>query len=240
MSEILLVRHGQASFGTGNYDALSELGLRQAVRLGHYLVNAGYRLDGIYCGNLQRQIQTAAAVIQCYSAAGLPTLPLVQDPGFNEMDSEGQIQRFAPRLAQTDARVATLLQTAGGDKKAFQKLLRIVFGHWLEGTLTDGGLESWPGFKAEVLRALGAVREAQGRGATSIIFTSGGVIATLVADVLAMPDTAVYSVYEPVINCSITRLLCSSSRISLSSYNEYSYLQVAGADTLQADIISYR
>ncbi len=240
MSEILLVRHGQASFGSDNYDALSELGMRQAVRLGNYLVSAGYRFDGLYCGTLQRQIQTATAVIQCYADAKLQTVPLVQDPGFNEMDSEGQIRQLAPRLAQTDPRVANLLQSAHSDKKAFQKLLEIVFSHWLAGTADDNRLQSWPCFKAGVARALDNVRGAQGSGSTSIVFTSGGVIATVVADVLALADTSVYAFYEPVINCSITRLLYSSERISLSSYNEFSYLQLSGDEPLMADIISYR
>jgi broad specificity phosphatase PhoE len=240
MSEILLLRHGQASFGSDNYDALSELGLRQARRLGSYLLNAGYRLDGLYSGTLQRQRQTAAEVIQCYSDAGVQLAPALEDPGFNEMDSEGQIQLFAPQLAQVDARVAQLLDSAHSDKKAFQKLLKIVFNQWLEGAVLDNRLETWPQFKSQVLGALAAVQRAQSSGTTSAVFTSGGVIATLVAHVLAMPDTAVYSVYEPIINCSITRLLFSSERMSLSSYNEFSYLQVSGSDSHEPDIISYR
>jgi arginyl-tRNA--protein-N-Asp/Glu arginylyltransferase len=66
------------------------------------------------------------------------------------------------------------------------------------------------------------------------------VIATVVADVLAVADSSVYAFYEPVINCSITRLLYSSERISLSSYNEFSYLQLSGDEPPVADIISYR
>jgi broad specificity phosphatase PhoE len=240
MSEILLLRHGQASFGSENYDALSELGLRQARRLGSYLLNAGYRLDGLYSGTLQRQRQTAAEVIQSYSDAGVQLAPPQEDPGFNEMDSEGQIRLFAPQLAQVDARVAQLLDNAHSDKKAFQKLLKIVFNQWLDGAVVDNRLETWPRFKAQVLRALAAVRQAQGGGTTSAVFTSGGVIAALVAHVLAMPDTSVYSVYEPIVNCSITRLLFSSERMSLSSYNEFSYLQGSGSESPEPDIISYR
>ncbi len=240
MSEILLLRHGQASFGSENYDALSELGLRQARRLGSYLLNAGYRLDGLYSGTLQRQRQTAAEVIRCYREAGVQLGPPLEDPGFNEMDNEGQVQLFAPQLAQGDARVAQLLDNAHSDKKAFQKLLKIVFDQWLKGAVVDGRLDTWPQFKAQVLRALAAVQQAKGSGTTSAVFTSGGVIATLVAHVLAMPDTSVYSVYEPIVNCSITRLLFSSERMSLSSYNEFSYLQASGSESPEPGIISYR
>ena len=37
MSEILLVRHGQGSFGQGDYDNLSEKGQKQSLILADYL-----------------------------------------------------------------------------------------------------------------------------------------------------------------------------------------------------------
>lgn len=36
MGQLLLVRHGQASFGADDYDQLSDLGKRQSIRLGEY------------------------------------------------------------------------------------------------------------------------------------------------------------------------------------------------------------
>jgi len=39
MSSIYLVRHGQASFGSANYDELSDRGRRQSRILGEYLFN---------------------------------------------------------------------------------------------------------------------------------------------------------------------------------------------------------
>ena len=42
MSNIYLVRHGQASFGAADYDQLSELGLRQSALLGP-LVQSSHR-----------------------------------------------------------------------------------------------------------------------------------------------------------------------------------------------------
>jgi len=240
MSELLLIRHGQASFGSADYDALSQLGLRQAGLVGDYLVASGYRLDGIYCGTLKRQRQSAMAVIERYHAAGIELPARVEDAGFNELDNEAQIKYLAPRLSQTNDTINSLMASAQSSKKDFQKLLRLVFNEWLAGTVTDSRLQSWPQFKAEVLSALQSVLQAQGSGTTSAVFTSGGVIATLVAHVMQMPDSSVYSVFEPVINCSMTRLLFNSDRISLSSYNEYSYLEQLGIDAGHSDIISYR
>jgi broad specificity phosphatase PhoE len=36
MGQLLLVRHGQASFGADDYDQLSDLGQKQSIRLGEY------------------------------------------------------------------------------------------------------------------------------------------------------------------------------------------------------------
>ena len=36
MSELYLIRHGQGSFGTGNYDKLSDLGCEQARLVGRH------------------------------------------------------------------------------------------------------------------------------------------------------------------------------------------------------------
>ena len=59
MAAIYLVRHGQASFGSANYDQLSELGTRQADATGEYFARCGITLDAAYSGDLSRQRETA-------------------------------------------------------------------------------------------------------------------------------------------------------------------------------------
>ncbi len=61
MSVVYLVRHGQA--GTReNYDSLSDLGRRQARRLGEHLAAQGVRFDAAWSGSLARQRATAEEV----------------------------------------------------------------------------------------------------------------------------------------------------------------------------------
>jgi broad specificity phosphatase PhoE len=59
MGSILLVRHGQASFGAADYDALSELGVEQARRTGEALEDR--RFDLVIAGAMRRHAQTAEA-----------------------------------------------------------------------------------------------------------------------------------------------------------------------------------
>ena len=79
----------------------------------------------------------------------------------------------------------------------------------------------------------------QGSGKTAAIFTSGGTIATIVAHVLGLPSEKVYSFYEPIFNCSITQLFYSGDTISLSYFNDRSFLQFMGQER-DENLLSYR
>lgn len=48
MAELYLVRHGQASFGTENYDRLSALGEQQGVWLGEYFARQDIVFDRVF------------------------------------------------------------------------------------------------------------------------------------------------------------------------------------------------
>ena len=50
MGRLYFIRHGQASMGAKNYDALSELGMTQARLLGEYFKANEIRFDQIICG----------------------------------------------------------------------------------------------------------------------------------------------------------------------------------------------
>lgn len=62
MASIFLIRHAQASFGTGDYDRLSALGLQQARIAGEYLGVAAAPITRIVAGPLRRQRETAAEI----------------------------------------------------------------------------------------------------------------------------------------------------------------------------------
>src|SRR4029453_8057845 len=95
MSTLYLVRHGQASFGTDNYDQLSATGRAQAQALGRYFAGLGERIDRIYSGSLQRQLQTAEVLV-AELGGGNPEIGI--DAAFNEYDSDVILQTFAKSL----------------------------------------------------------------------------------------------------------------------------------------------
>ena len=80
---------------------------------------------------------------------------------------------------------------------------------------------------------------AQGAGKTVGIFTSGGTIATIVSQVLGLSGEHAYKFYEPIFNCSVTQLFYSGDKVSLSYFNDRSFLQVLGAQQGE-QLVTYR
>ena len=90
MSSILLVRHGQASFGAADYDNLSDTGHEQSRVLGAALAARGVAPDVVVAGEMRRHRQTAAVTRDDAAdhgqAQAAPSL-LGGDEGFEELDA---------------------------------------------------------------------------------------------------------------------------------------------------------
>ena len=63
MGVIYLVRHGQAAFGTDDYDRLTEIGYTQARLLGGFFAVRQVRCDAIYTGTLRRHTETVRGIL---------------------------------------------------------------------------------------------------------------------------------------------------------------------------------
>ena len=235
MADIYLVRHGQASFGEENYDKLSELGRLQAHVAGEYFRDCGIHFDAVYSGDLSRQRETAQLAI-----ASQPTdVPHHIDPRFNEIQNDQQLQFLMPEVLKRNAKLQALVDKGLGSSKDYQKVIDAVFNYWVSDECNDDRLQSWADFSGGARQALTDVMQAQGSGKTVGIFTSGGTLATMVAQVLGLPAEKTYQLYEPVFNCSVSQLFYSGSRVSLSYYNDCSFLRVLGEQQAE-NLVSYR
>jgi len=63
MSELVFVRHGQASFGADSYDKLSDKGVEQVRILAQHWLEIGEQFDYLYHGTLLRQKETAKELL---------------------------------------------------------------------------------------------------------------------------------------------------------------------------------
>lgn len=235
MATIYLIRHGQASFGADDYDKLSELGCRQASVAGEYLAQCGISFDAIYSGNLLRQRETA----QLAAASQPEELELRIDPRFNEIENDEQLKYLVPEVVKSNPAVQELMERGLSSSKDYQKVIKAVFNYWVSPQCADARVQSWQDYSQGVSQALHDVMVEQGSGKTVGIFTSGGTIATIVAQVLGLTGEQTYRFYEPIFNCSVTQLFYTGTRVSLSYFNDRSFLQVLGTQRAE-NLISYR
>ena len=110
MPLVAIIRHGQASFGTADYDALSAVGEEQSGLVGVELRRRGLREPEVVAGTLRRQRHTASLLM---AAAGYPG-PCGTDKRWDEFDHLALLERYVD-----PARVEPTLQ----DSRAFQRLL---------------------------------------------------------------------------------------------------------------------
>src|SRR4028118_1328530 len=97
MSTLILVRHGQASFGANDYDQLSALGMEQALALCRGLARRGLRFDRVYVGPLRRHEQTHGAVAEAYQALGLAWPEPSRVPELDEHHGMLVMERVLPQ-----------------------------------------------------------------------------------------------------------------------------------------------
>jgi broad specificity phosphatase PhoE len=233
VSQLFLIRHGQATPFEDDTDRLSALGERQARAVGAFLTASGIVPTRLVHGPLVRQMRSALLAAE---AAGSHWPALEPLPGLAEYDGDGLIRKLAPLLAEKDAAFAALLREAEALRenelpdrnRAFQKMLERLLDVYQSGDLHHPETESWQDFKGRVRAALNDILGSP-NGSTVLAFTSGGVIGTVVAGVLDAPDASALKLNWRVRNSSITRLTLGAGRISLDSFNETAHL---GAELL--------
>ena len=235
MATIYLIRHGQASFGADDYDKLSELGCRQAQVVGEYLRDSAITFDAVYSGDLLRQRETAQLAIASQPGAVTHTI----DARFNEIRNDEQLKYLVPEVVKTNPAIQELMARGLTASKDYQKVIDAVFNFWVSPECDDPNIQSWTEYSDGTRQALLEVMQTQGAGKTIGIFTSGGTIATIVAQVLGLSGAQTYQFYEPIFNCTVTQLFYSGSKVSLSYFNDRSFLQVLGGQRDES-LISYR
>lgn len=223
MSTIYLVRHGQASFGTDNYDQLSATGREQVRQLGKYFAALGERIDRIYSGTLRRQTETAEIISESFVDAAPP---IAIEPAFNEYDSDLILHTFAKSLTPEQLAEAGWPELRT-ERRKFQFFLERAAHAWVEAQIEAEEMTPWRGFHGRISSAIEDIMRTEGRSKTLIISTSGGVIGTLVAHVMGLSNHLGIELNWAVHNASITRLIYSAEKVSLSLFNGLPHLDRA-------------
>ena len=210
MGTLYLVRHGQASFGSDNYDQLSALGQRQCERLGAYFRSRGRRFDAAITGTLVRQTQSLDAIATGLGGAPEP----LRWPGLNEYDSHAVISALHPQpLAKPDSPERY---------RQHFRILREGLAAWMAGRTQPAGMPSYADFVAGVEAALDHVR---GLGDAEVLMvSSGGPISTAVGRVLGVAPEVTIDLNMRIRNSAVTEFHFNPKRHALVTYNTLPHL----------------
>ena len=94
---LIALRHGQASFGSDDYDQLSPLGAQQCEQAGRWLARHGHDFTRVVRGGHRRHQQSLAALSRGFALEG-GRLPAEEvDADFNEFDHQSVVAAFLAR-----------------------------------------------------------------------------------------------------------------------------------------------
>lgn len=214
MGQILLVRHGQASWGAEDYDVLSRVGEQQSEVLGRALARLldGTEPDLLVHGTMQRQQRTAELAAK---SAGWSVTTTV-DERWNEMDHLA-VLAVMPRDFEGEP-----------DRAQFQAWFEAATKRWASGDHDDDYAESFPAFRDRVRDGLEALAEA----GTAVVVTSGGPISAVTTDLLAAENPTYQRLAPVVVNSSVTRVVSGRRGLTLVSFNDHAHLP--------GDLLTYR
>lgn len=218
MGSLLLVRHGQASWGTDDYDVLSPLGWEQGRLLGQSLAARGVTPDLVVRGDMRRHRETAEAIAQ---GAGWD-VPVEVDGAWDEFD-------HLAVLARHDESLVDEL-----DRQQFQAWFEAAMRRWSSGDHDAEYHEPFAAFTERVVRALERVVERVPPSGTVLVVTSGGPVAwsavALVNDWERGEGPAPYAaawarLNTVAVNSGVSKVVVGRRGTTLVTFNEHSHLE---------------
>ncbi len=222
MSELYLIRHAQASFGTDNYDQLSALGEKQSRWLGEYYAERGIVFDQFITGDMRRHQQTMDAIV---AGMGVTENRRHIHPGLNEYDFQHLVARFGASFPEDELYLAVRQNPA--DKTGYYRLLRRVLSAWSCGQLSDCS-ETWQDFSNRVEAASGLIRSLAEPGNRVLAVSSGGAISAFIGHVLALSAEKVFDLNLQTRNTGVSHFFFNREKLNLSGFNAVPHLETNG------------
>ena len=227
MSLIHLVRHGQASAGTDNYDRLSPIGHKQSELLGQWWAAQGFLPSAACHGTLERQRDTAIGAFKA----------LTNDNQAPALDTHAGLDEYNHRVIE--AHFASKHAEYVPEAMSFEDYMGIM-GRWRDhrppGSASpsaaepaaepDAEVEPWQDFCARGWNTLQELISAADDPRQLVCFTSGGVIATTLARVLNLDFEHTVDAIWRIRNTSITTFQIDGKGAGrLVEFNTIAHLQ---------------
>ena len=222
MGVILLVRHGQASWGAADYDELSEVGHEQSRVLGRALGRAlarqGVRPSEVVAGGMRRHGQTARALM---AGAGWDC-PVRVDEGWNEFDHLQMLEVHGPPEGSSPEGEAGEMT-----RREFDAWFDAATERWVSGDFDADYDEPFDVFTDRVGSALRRTASGLGSGDVAVVSTSGGPLSWVAASLLGGGVDTWKRLNPVTVNASVTKVVVGSRGTTLVSFNEHGHLDPA-------------
>ena len=220
MTELILVRHGQAGATPEAYDQLSPLGREQALRLGRWLLAHGRDFAVSASGRMRRQRETLGAVAEIYAQDGreLPAAEILS--GLDEYSFVEVVRAFASKYP--DHPDVSVVRDQAKDKRLWLSLLRTALSAWMTGDL-ESVSEGFVSFRERTGAALQQLTERLARGPVLAV-SSGGVMGQVAQHLLGFPDSTLIDINFSLMNTAICEYRLTRSGLKLVSLNTLPHL----------------
>jgi broad specificity phosphatase PhoE len=223
--QIFVVRHGQASARSHDYDVLSPLGATQSARLGAAFARGGLSFDAVFSGPRRRHKDTARHLIDAARAAGAELPDAIELPSSDELPLGSILALWLPRHVATDpvARAVAERRFDYSDDE-IRGLLQRAMVDWANGEVADPSLPSFAMFAARIGDSLVHLRA---HAETTLLVTSAGSMAAalhLCGHAEASTPAAAMLLTVSIENCAVTRVLADAARMTVGHALDVSHL----------------
>lgn len=228
MTEILAVRHAQASFDADDYDQLSSFGEQQARRLGEWLAaDSDWHFDAVVVGAMRRHQQTLSAIEQSFADVGRELPAAEIDAGFNEFDHGAVLAGFLARFPEH--RPADRGALPGPrDRMAVARYLLAALRYWASGALDDDLSEGFAAFRERIATATARLAAAHQGKRRVLLVSSGGVISQMARAALDVPDPRSVDFNIAIRNTALSEFVLHDGSLRLLSFNHLPHFSAPG------------
>lgn len=209
MSELYLIRHAQASFGSENYDKLSELGHQQSQLLGEYFAQREIGFDRVITGDMRRHKETAQGIVGSLAQAQV-------DAGWNEFDFNAVVSAYLKLHPEHQP-------VKNAPRSDWYRVLKSAMLAWSMQKLNHLD-EDWVSFENRVHAAANAVFSSSAKRV--LVVSSGGAIAVCLMQMLGLNIQKAIDFNLQIKNTSIHHIFFNKANAQLSSFNNVPHLDL--------------
>lgn len=224
MGRLILVRHGQASAFTDDYDRLSELGRRQAELLGEWWKSRVSRVTAVYSGPLNRQKGTAEIVTEHLRQSGVQIPETVILDGLREIEADRIMAHF-DNVRKEHPDLEQLISTYDGSNdleergSVFQEYFERVMLLWAKGKIDSPEIESLSAFQKRVIASLEVILDSYREQGDVVVFSSAGPVTIMAGHLLGLDNFQTLELTFRLKNSSVTEFALISRGPVLQQFN---------------------